>query len=138
MARVGRPLKGDEITKEQYAEALQKCKGRRYLAAKMLGVSSTAVSKACARYPELQEIREEYKIIRVEAAQSIIDWNMSNENPDQDRKLRAAMFTLNTESDEHATRNKTELSVPVAPPDAGEAFSAMVAMIKGGGDVVAE
>ena len=96
-------------TVDDYAEALEKANGRFIECAEILGVSASVVCEMVAKYPRLQEIRRNTKLKRLQTAQSVIDEFMDKKNKDKPTRLRAATFTLSTESDEH--RQKSDVAV---------------------------
>lgn len=113
--RPGRPAKGEEITFEEYRDALQKSEGRYIGAAEIIGCTLNAVSDAIDRWPELKEIRRMQSVKRCEVARSVIDQMLDPNNQDNQLKLRAATFSLQHE-DPDFNKSRTEISGTLSLP----------------------
>lgn len=96
----GRPHKGAEITTEEYAAALMATGADYNATAEMLGCSAVAVSNKVKNHPELQNIRDNRRTMRIEKAISILEWALSEENDDRGLKFNAAKYELDRQSDE--------------------------------------
>lgn len=118
----GRPAKGEEITFEEYYEALKKYEGKYIPAAEYLGCTITAVANAVQKNPALKALRKDRSFKRVEVALGVVDDLMQPTNKDKSTKLRAALFTLNTESPEHSEKLKMDGNLDVRMPSVNVNF----------------
>ena len=105
----GRPNRDEQLTKEDYLEAMIKAEGKYIPAAEALGVTIQSVYNMTKKHPEIMAVRENRKRRRIEVALGVVDQMISPANKDKSTKLRASMFTLNTESEEHAEKTQTTL-----------------------------
>ena len=112
--KIGRPNIDEALSLEDYKLALERSGGRFIEAAKVLGVTVNAVFKWTKKHPVLQEIRNNRKRERIETALSVVDSMLSPKNKDKSTKLRASLFVLNTESEEHAEKTETQISGDVS------------------------
>lgn len=82
------------LTFRNLDDALRQHHGVVSLAAKTLGVSPYRVKRRVDADPRLQKHTINRNITLADAAKSVVEWNVSPRNPDENRKLRTAMYLL--------------------------------------------
>lgn len=107
--KAGRPNRDEELSPADYLEAMEKAEGKYIPAAEALGVTVQSVYNMTQKYPEIMAVRNNRKRRRIEVALGVVDQMISPTNKDKSTKLRASLFTLNTESEEHAEKTQTTL-----------------------------
>ena len=107
--KLGAPNVDERLDIEDYAEALRQSEGKYIPAAEALGVTVQSVYNMTQKHPEILAVRNNRKRRRIEVALGVVDQMISPANKDKSTKLRASLFTLNTESEEHAEKVENKL-----------------------------